>query len=104
MTIQKSDYFDLASLAEASYAKFDQFGEAKDALTDERFSSISDTQAQSLLADWSLVPNAHQPDTSSDFSSTLFQSTDDDGRYVLAFRGTAGLIGDVVYAGQRALS
>lgn len=61
-------------------------------------SGLSSSQADALLVDWQVITGGHQPNTSSGFSSTLFQSTDpNDGRYVLAFRGTAGFV-DVVDA------
>lgn len=57
---------------------------------------FSKTQAEILADNWFV--KTHQEDTTSGFSSTLFQSTDpNDGRYVLAFRGTAGFV-DIVDA------
>lgn len=82
------DFFDLAQLAEASYANFSVPPENYDeALVDKGF---SDTQADIFLADWQLVPNAHRPNTASGFSSALFKNTD--GSYVFAIRGTEGII------------
>lgn len=61
-------------------------------------SGLSSSQADALLVDWQVITGGHQPNTSSGFSSTLFQSTDpNDPRYVLAFRGTAGFV-DIVDA------
>lgn len=83
--ISSDNFFELASLAEASYSEFDKFsGDSKTALTDKDFSS---SQADALLDKWDVVTNAHQPNTDSGFSSTLFKNKDD-GSYVLAFRGT----------------
>ena len=77
------EFFELAQLAEA--AKFDEFAGRKAALVNGKFSSA---QADYLLLHWSVVPNAHQPNTASGFSSTLFKSLDTGGGYVLAIRGT----------------
>jgi hypothetical protein len=81
------DFFELAQLAEASYAEFSLFAanKSKDALVADGFSN---KQADLFLADWQLVSGGHRPNTASGFSSTLFKSTDPDGSYVLAFRGT----------------
>lgn len=82
-------------MTEASYAQFDIFNIARDAIIN---SGLSSSQADALLVDWQVITGGHQPNTSSGFSSTLFQSTDpNDGRYVLAFRGTAGFV-DIVDA------
>lgn len=85
--ITTKNYFELAQLAEASYAKFDLFAadKTKDALIAADF---SDKQADLFLTDWQIVNNGHQPNTASGYSSTLFKSTDPGGGYVLAFRGT----------------
>lgn len=100
MIIQE-DFFELAQLAEASYADLaaivDKSGLVA-ALQDYSFNKMefSDTQANALADNWFV--KTHQEDTTSGFSSTLFQSTDpNDGRYVLAFRGTAGFV-DIVDA------
>ena len=98
--ITTKNYFELAQLAEASYAKFNLFAadKTKDALIAEGF---SDKQATDFLADWQLVAGAHQPNTASGFSSTLFKSLDAGGGYVLAIRGTeptAQLFKDLVEA------
>ena len=63
------NFFELAQLAEASYASFDRLA-PKDALTnrDDDLGSLmgfSDTQADLLLAEWKLVENGHQPNTAS---------------------------------------
>jgi len=92
MAINSADFFELASLAAASYAYFTDFSDDKDALLADGF---SDTQADAILANWSTVNKGHQPDTASGFSSTLFQNRSDDS-YVLAFRGTAGFLTDIV--------
>lgn len=81
-----TDFFELASLAEASYVNITDYTQSgiKTALMAENF---SDTQAEVLLANWKFITDGHQPNTSSGFSSTLFQNKDDDS-YALAFRGT----------------
>lgn len=84
--------FELAQLAEASYANLTPGKDVKTELQNSDFNmSFSDTQAIAFIADWSVI--THRPDTDSNFSSTLFKSTDT-GKYVLAFRGTAG-VGDL---------
>lgn len=85
--------FELAELAEASYAKFDLYRttQVKDALIANGFSA---EQATVLLDSWQIASGGHQPNTASGYSSTLFKNTD--GSYVLAFRGTEGaLSGDL---------
>ncbi|MBW8457793.1 MAG: hypothetical protein K0M58_05050, partial [Thiobacillus sp.] len=101
MMLSTKDFFELAQLAEASYANFTVPAENYDeALEDKDFSTI---QADTLLHNWDVI--THQPNTDSGYSSTLFKSTDPGGGYVLAFRGTEGLnyddllssdIGDIV--------
>lgn len=84
--ITTDEYFDLASLAEASYALFS--GYSDDAIKNAIFNAgLSQTQTNSLVADWGVIVNGHQTNTASGFSSTLFQNKHD-GSYVLAFRGT----------------
>jgi hypothetical protein len=93
MMLMTKDFFDLAQLAEASYANLAVPPENYDeALEDKDFSP---TQVDLFLAAWQLVPNAHHPNTASGctasgFSSTLFKNTD--GSYVFAIRGTEGVI------------
>lgn len=84
MTITNIDFFDLASLTEASYAQFDIFNVARDAIIN---SGLSPSQTDALLVDWQVITAGHQPNTSSGFFSTLFQNKHDNS-YVLAFRGT----------------
>lgn len=93
-----NNFFSLAQLAEAAYADFGNPKlSLKEALLDKdkdgKNQGFSDTQADLFLADWSVIH--HQPDTGSGFSATLFKSKD--GEYVLAMRGTAGLL-DLVRA------
>ena len=84
MMLSTKDFFELAQLAEASYANFTvPVGNYDEALEDKDFSAI---QADTLLQSWSVI--THQPNTDSGYSSTLFKSTDPGGGYVLAFRGT----------------
>lgn len=96
--------FQQAQLAEAAYADFwDEnsnqvlvdAGDIKDALLalDPAF---SETQAQQFIEEWEVV--AHQPDTETGFSATLFRRLMADpisgyeiGDYAYAIRGTAGV-------------
>uniref|UniRef100_UPI0005879E3D calcium-binding protein n=1 Tax=Cellvibrio mixtus TaxID=39650 RepID=UPI0005879E3D len=80
MSVLVNDYFDLASLAEASYADFSSFPEVKDALLASEF---SEAQADDILSRWTV--RAHLPNTSTGFSTSLFEGIDG---FVLAFRGT----------------
>lgn len=75
--------FELAQLAEASYADLTQ-ANVQGALEAREFST---TQAAEFVKHWKVI--SHQPDQASGFSATLFQNKDD-GRYVFAIRGTAG--------------
>src|SRR5690606_23121101 len=99
--INQDEIFELAQLAEASYADLKQFNNRiwlVQELQNIDFNKMkfSLTQAEILADNWFV--KTHQEDTTSGFSSTLFQSTDpNDGRYVLAFRGTAGFV-DIVDA------
>jgi hypothetical protein len=76
--------FELAELAEASYAKFNLFGQLENALTDSKFSQI---QATAFAAHGRVA--SHQSNTGSGFSATLFEDTTASGNYTLAIRGTA---------------
>ncbi len=87
--------FETAQLAEASYSLLDSstYGDAEalknrllKANKDSYKGEFSDAQATEFVKHWSVT--THQQDTDSGYSSTLFQNKDD-GRYVLAFRGTA---------------
>jgi hypothetical protein len=86
MTVS-SDFFQLALLAKASYAKFDLYAPSKikDALIAQGFSGV---QADIFLDHWDVVSRGHCPNTSDGFSSTLFQNAHDPTKYVLSFRGT----------------
>ncbi len=89
--LYSKNIFELAQLAEASYASIDRFAELKDALkNDERelgaLMKFSTQQAETLVNTWSVVPDAHRPNTESGYSSTLFRNTD--GSYVFALCGT----------------
>ncbi len=94
--MKTTDVFNFAQLAEASYVLFDKLpdyseGSLVEALKAERKGDFngefSSAQATEFVKHWSVT--THQQDTDSGYSSTLFQNKDD-GRYVLAFRGTAG--------------
>ena len=98
MAISTSRFFDLTSLAEASYVLFDKLkGDYSRATVENAIKNASDfegrfsaSQASAFVNHWEVIH--HQPDTASGFSATLFKSTDP-GRqkpYVLAIRGTAG--------------
>lgn len=84
---------DMAGLAEAAYALFDSGKTTQESLIDSGF---SDSQAATFVASWAVID--HLPDDpGSDFSATLFQSNID-GKFTLAFRGTAGIVDDLLYA------
>ena len=97
MTITSSSLFELAQLAEVAYADFWDASRGivltdpeavKKRLVDlqpDRTYDFSSAQATEFLANWSVI--AHQPNTTSGFSSTLFKSNDPAGSYVLALRG-----------------
>lgn len=70
--------FELAQLAEASYAEFNLFG-VNEALQKTKFSS---TQATEFAAHWSVA--SHQANTGSGFSATLFEDKTASGNYTLA--------------------
>ncbi len=83
--------FELAQLAEASYASLDSNMSLTDALTNTNPAynkmSFSAAQAAEFATHWSVT--AHQKNTTSGYSSTLFKNLDADGAgYVLAIRGT----------------
>lgn len=88
--------YEMASLAEASYADFSDPGlTTEQALLSEDFTT---TQATQLTNNWTVL--THQPNTSSGYSATLFQSTNSniDADYVLAFRGTEPIRPDLIDA------
>jgi Ca2+-binding RTX toxin-like protein len=84
---QSRAIYQMASLAEASYSDFPQFVTIYDALLDVGFAA---TQAIGLSGQWKIAH--HQPDMLSGFSATLFESREQPGNFVIAFRGTAGLM------------
>jgi len=86
------EFFDIATLAEASYVLFDKltdFTDKKvlDALQNniDFNGNFSATQAANFVAEWEVV--SHQPNTDSGFSATLFKNKIT-GEYVYAARGT----------------
>ncbi len=104
--------YDMAALAEASYVLFHKVPKLLvddkaviKALQDKELNgSFSATQAADFVATWQIV--AHQQNTGSNFSATLFKNKKT-GEYVYAARGTEGLgqdlfltdIGDIVIDG-----
>jgi len=105
--IDSKKIYELAQLAEASYADF----QIADPARGLQLIKFSDTQASEFVKHWRVV--AHQHNTESGFSATLFQRIDTDpvtgfqaGQYVYAVRGTEpGLqdlstdLGDIVADG-----
>nr|WP_320011999.1 hypothetical protein [uncultured Desulfobulbus sp.] len=89
---QNNALFNLTQLAEASYADLsgylhdsETFSSRLQGIEDETI--LSPSQATNLANHWEVA--AHQPDTDSGFSATLFRSLEN-GEYVLVCRGTAG--------------
>src|SRR5437868_7225609 len=82
-----SEMFQQAQLAEASYARFQNFTDPKDALL---AAGMSNAQATALLSQWRVVN--HTPNTATGFSATLFERLDEDGNgtgeFNLAIRGS----------------
>jgi hypothetical protein len=103
-------YYDLASMAEASYSLFSKLADFDDESVkialqppasegdDNLKGEFSATQAEDFVANWSVI--AHTPnDPDTNYSSTLFKNKSaSDTEYVLAFRGTEGLISDDIFA------
>ena len=92
--ITNDKLFILTELAEASYADLQGVVEGIKIFENQlqkdyegKNNLLSPSQATDLASKWAVA--AHQPDTASDFSATLFRSLDGAG-YVLACRGTAG--------------
>ncbi|MEJ1336993.1 MAG: calcium-binding protein, partial [Candidatus Sedimenticola sp. (ex Thyasira tokunagai)] len=87
-------YFDLSSLAEASYIHFNEAIKDQVAIKDAILANntyggeFSNTQADVFLANWEFIHQ--QEDTESGFSATLFKSKDPSVTqpYVLSIRGT----------------
>lgn len=105
-----TQYYDLASMAEASYVDFSSIPLGDEAAlrvalnNAELDGKFSVAQAADFVANWSVIAHApNDPDTG--YSSTLFKSKSaSDTEYVLAFRGTEGLSdfyadGDIVTDG-----
>ncbi len=92
------NYFELAELAEASYANLWDSDTSQtitnnaDVILALTAKGFSESQATKFTTNWEVVAGGHQPNTESGYSSTLFKNTD--GSYVLAFRGTEGLLSD----------
>ena len=101
MTIETSLFFDLASLAEASYVLFDKADSEgvthEVALQNDRYKGeLSAAQAAEFVKHWQVID--HLPDTDfSGFSATLFRNKDT-GRTTLAIRGTQGVFIDLLEA------
>ena len=103
MSASFDTYFDYASLAEAAYVQWDQLGNrlsdkgrVVDALIGEDvfMGEFTVSQANAFVDHWSVID--HLPNTDTGFSSTLFRNND--GQYVLAFRGTESFWDDLVVA------
>ena len=92
-----SQYYDLASMAEASYVLFSKLDNFKDTAIEGALKTkningeFSATQAADFVSKWSV--KAHTPNTDNGYSSTVFKSKTG-SEYVLAFRGTEGLFSD----------
>ncbi len=84
--MDSSSLFQLAQLAEASYADLVDVGakdELETALQAEKFTQ---EQAEEFAKHWRVAD--HQPNTDSGYSGTLFESIENPGQFVFAFRGT----------------
>jgi len=87
-TIQ--DLFQQAQLAEAAYANFAAFPNNDVGVFNAlKANDFSDKQATDFLAHWRVV--SHQPNTTSGFSATVFESLDHPGQYEFAVRGSENL-------------
>jgi hypothetical protein len=88
-----TQYYDLASLAEASYVLFDEIDFSKkdkveDALKNQTLNGhFSATQGADFVSTWEVV--SHQKNTESGFSATLFKNIET-GKFFYASRGTEG--------------
>ena len=99
-----TQYYDLACMAEASYVDFSSIplgdeAALRVALNNAEFDGkFSVAQAADFVTNWSVI--AHTPnDPDTNYSSTLFKNKSaSDTEYVLAFRGTEGLISDDIFA------
>ena len=101
--ISPTKLFEQAQFAEASYADFFDNDALTVITTDDRVkvelvrAGFSDAQATEFISHWKVVH--HQPDDFPGgfpgYSSTLFESKDEPGTYVLAFRGTADILVDL---------
>ena len=100
--MNNTSIFALSELAEASYANLLNPSDVRVALElqNSNFNnmSFSAEQAADFITRWSVLN--HQPDTDNGFSATLFASKDASqaNRYVLAIRGTAGVVVDLLGA------
>lgn len=86
-----SQYYDLASMAEASYVLFSKLDNFKDTAiegalkTTDLNGEFSATQAADFVSKWTVKD--HLSNTDNGYSSTVFKSKTG-SEYVLAFRGT----------------
>ncbi len=107
--------FELAQIAEASYASLQTAINNKDELIarlierDGIAYKFSPIQAAEFADNWKVV--SHQPDTASGYSGTLFEYIGNDpdsgftnGELVFAQRGTAGLLSDLLDADLMGIS
>ena len=101
------DIFQLTSLAEAAYTRFEVLEgvvtparviAALAGATDGSRGHFASPHAQALGNRWSL--EAYLPDTTFDYSASLFSDSTRPGTYVYAIRGTQGLF-DLAVAEDR---
>ncbi|MBI4694392.1 MAG: FG-GAP repeat protein [Gammaproteobacteria bacterium] len=96
MNTEVQNLYERVTLADASYANLANYTAERSVIVaslQER--GFAKSEAESLLAHWTVFHS--QPDMASGFSATLFQSNADVGDFVLALRGTQGLV-DIVDA------
>lgn len=100
MTTQTTELFERTMLSEAAYANFRNIAytdqNVRTALINSGRTPFSEAQAKLLTDHWRVIH--HQPDNSTGFSATLFQSKQDPDKYVLATRGTNELFEDLALA------
>ena len=80
-----ADLYQQAQLSEAAYADFDRYPTVAKALEAE---GMSTAQADDFVTHWKII--AHQTETASGYSATLFESLDTPGKFSYGIRGTKG--------------